>query len=112
MGCSPSFVKQWQKDDPDFAANYARSKGEFAEKEAEGLLKLADSAIGRPPEVVNAIRLAVDTRKWIISKLLPKKYGDKPAEVNVATHVHTHVSIDRQREIQARMQAALLNGSN
>ena len=28
-------------------------------------------------EVVNRSRLRVDTRKWLLSKLIPKKYGDK-----------------------------------
>ena len=28
-------------------------------------------------EVINRSRLRVDTRKWLLSKLMPKKYGDK-----------------------------------
>ena len=34
---------------------------------------------GRPVDQaeVQALRLAVDTRKWVLSKLLPRKYGDR-----------------------------------
>ncbi len=28
-------------------------------------------------DVINRSRLRVDTRKWLMSKLAPKKYGDK-----------------------------------
>jgi hypothetical protein len=29
------------------------------------------------PALTNAYRLALDTRKWVLSKVLPKKYGDR-----------------------------------
>lgn len=40
-------------------------------------------------EVIQRSRLRVDTRKWLMSKLAPKKYGDKlglehSGEVNVS----------------------------
>ena len=36
-------------------------------------------------EAINRSRLRIDTRKFLLSKLLPKKYGDKlePEEVQV-----------------------------
>jgi hypothetical protein len=38
---------------------------------ADGVANCTDSAI------VHAARLAIDTRKWAASKLLPRKYGDR-----------------------------------
>jgi hypothetical protein len=47
---------------------------------ADELVKLADLAQHcTRPEQVQAIRLMVNTRQWVISKLLPKKYGDQPS---------------------------------
>jgi len=46
-------------------------------------VELADEA-GRQTDAVGvqAARLRVDTRKWVASRLLPKKYGDR-ASLNV-----------------------------
>ena len=50
---------------------------------AEEILDIADDSGGDwvedklNPEVVARARLRVDSRKWILSKLVPKKYGDK-----------------------------------
>jgi hypothetical protein len=41
---------------------------------AEEILEIADSA---DSENYNPSRLQVDTRKWLMSKLAPKKFGDK-----------------------------------
>ena len=68
---------------------------------AEDVVEIADNE----PDPVKA-RVRVDARKWIASKLLPKKYGDRPAEVNVATHVHNHISVDKQKQWQERSRAA------
>ena len=38
------------------------------------LVDLADKATAKN---VQAVKLAIDTRKWVLSKRLPKKYGDR-----------------------------------
>jgi hypothetical protein len=40
---------------------------------ADELLEIADEA---SPEEYNVARLRVDTRKWLLSKMLPRVYGD------------------------------------
>lgn len=80
------------KEDEVFADKYARAKEEQAELMAEEIIAIADDsqndlevrygADGKPykvedKEVVNRSKLRVDTRKWLLSKLIPKKYGDK-----------------------------------
>jgi hypothetical protein len=70
-------VFRWLAEDQVFAAAYAAARDAQAETLADELVELADSARGEPAEVVSAVKLAVDTRKWVASKLKPKKYGDK-----------------------------------
>jgi hypothetical protein len=70
------------------AERYARAKEAALEAMADEMLDIADDverdtyedgegAVRIAPDVVNRARLRVDTRKWIMSKLAPKKYGDK-----------------------------------
>ena len=67
---------------------YARATELRAEKIAEDTLNIADGEgddiitlpDGREFEnqrVIARDRLKVDTRKWLLSKMMPKKYGDK-----------------------------------
>lgn len=37
---------------------------------------MTGGALGLPAERVAAAKLQVNTRQWVISRLLPKKYGD------------------------------------
>ena len=92
-------VRGWVLDDRDgFAAQYARARELQMEAFEDELNEIADD--GRNDwmtikrggedvevpnnEVLQRSRLRVDTRKWIMSKILPKRYGDK-LDVN-ATH--------------------------
>lgn len=72
----------------DRLKKYARATELRAEKMAEETLEIADCIgddvmilpDGREVEnqrVINRDRLRVDTRKWLLSKLHPKKYGEK-----------------------------------
>ena len=42
---------------------------------------------GIDPAWVNLKRLQVDTIKWALSKRNPKKYADRPPEINVAANL-------------------------
>lgn len=69
--------------DEELSTHYARAKLEGIEKLAEELLEISDTsprinAFGNVDSGdVNARRLQIDTRKWLLSKLAPKKYGDR-----------------------------------
>ena len=70
---APATVCLWVTDDREgFAEQYARAR------RAQGTL-LADEifAIADGSGDVARDRLGVDTRKWYLSKVLPKLYGDK-----------------------------------
>ena len=53
---------------------YARAKSHQSEREADIILDIADNATNQDYQVA---RLRVDARKWIASKLLPNKYGER-----------------------------------
>ena len=69
--------------DADLAVQYAKARDAMLEKMADDTLDIADqdpamTAEGKLDGVsVAHARLRVDTRKWLLSKLAPKKYGDK-----------------------------------
>ncbi len=83
-------VMRWLADNglPEFRDQYAHAREAQADHFADEILAIADDGSndtyttedGR--EVVNhdyiqRSRLRVDTRKWLMSKVAPKKYGDK-----------------------------------
>lgn len=86
-----SSIFKWLSIHPEFAEQYARAKEIQTEKIADELIEIADDESGdvsgelkMPNSVaVQRARLKVDTRKWLLSKLQPKKYGDK-LDMNLA----------------------------
>lgn len=67
-------VFRWLDKHKEFGDQYARAREEQAESLADEIVNIADSSL---PEHANHARLRVDARKWVASKLKPKKYGDK-----------------------------------
>lgn len=81
-------VISWLFKHKEFADRYAQAREAQADYLLEELLDIADNTEGDTytdakgnirvdHENINRSRLRVDTRKWIIAKLAPKKYGDK-----------------------------------
>lgn len=90
-GTLPSFVTfcEWLNDDLELAKQYSHACEIRAEKIFEDVLTIADglNAIDEPLQVQRD-RLRIDARKWMLGKMMPKKYGDKvqmEANVNTAT---------------------------
>lgn len=75
-GIAPATVNLWVSEDRELAEHYARSREELQERWADEILELADKPAADAVEVAQR-RLQVDARKWILSKLAPKRYGDK-----------------------------------
>lgn len=86
-------VFKWLAKYPEFANQYARAREEQAEAFADEIVAISDendgkaiTADGQEVAVVfdsTAVarnRLRVDARKWVASKLKPKKYGDRVAQ--------------------------------
>jgi hypothetical protein len=69
-----STVFRWLQQREEFRDKYARAREAQMDAMAEEILTIADK--GKPDEA-NWLKLRVDTRKWLMSKLAPKKYGDR-----------------------------------
>lgn len=73
-----TFITRVEKS-PELAEQYARAKEEGIERFADEIAEIADNEsqdIFNPAKVARD-RLRIDSRKWLLSKLIPKKYGDK-----------------------------------
>ena len=81
-----TFVK-WIDDDQARSEHYARAREAQADKLAEDILAIADdgrndtyltdNGAATNQDVIARSRLRVDARKWLASKMAPKKYGEK-----------------------------------
>ncbi len=83
----------WLAKFPEFSDQYAKAKEEAAEALAEEMFDIADDGqndwmeqLDRDGEVtgykvngetIQRSKLRVDVRKWYLSKIKPKKYGEK-----------------------------------
>lgn len=114
----------WFRTYPEFLKQYEAAKAEQAEVMSEDILDIADNAnndwmekldkdgvsIGwmLNGEHVQRSRLRIDSRKWLASKLKPKKYGDSttikgdaenPLELNLATRLEKAMAaLDKKEE--------------
>jgi hypothetical protein len=103
-----STVFLWLGQQKDFSEQYARAREQQAEALAEEILEIADDAHNdwmerkhgdsvswvENGEAIQRSKLRVDSRKWLMSKMAPKKYGDKITQENTGPdggaikHVH------------------------
>ena len=73
----------WVGEDAELADSYARAREDLLERMAQEVLDLSDKEVpetgdGRKDwQAIQKHKLQVDTRKWLLSKLAPRKYGDK-----------------------------------
>lgn len=81
-------VFKWLAARKEFSDQYARARESQAETMADEILAIADDGLNDTyldddgnertnHDVIARSRLRVDARKWLASKLAPKKYGDK-----------------------------------
>lgn len=95
----PSTVYRWlvaSESYPEFREQYAQARQAQAEKWAEEIMEIADDGTNDyverqtqngtivlgDHEHIQRSKLRVDTRKWLLSKLQPKKYGEKVETVH------------------------------
>jgi single-stranded DNA-binding protein len=87
-GTTHSTILAWVKEDAEFANQYARAREIGYHLLADEIVEISDESqrdsytdeqgnVRVNAEVVARSRLRVDTRKWMLSKMLPKVYGEK-----------------------------------
>jgi hypothetical protein len=87
QGIDPSTVLKWEDANPDFAQQYARARADGYKLLADEIIEISDDSSRdiietehgpkTDAEVVARSRLRVDSRKWMLSKMLPKIYGER-----------------------------------
>jgi hypothetical protein len=87
QGIDPSTVLKWEDANAEFAQQYARARVTGYKLLADEIIEISDDSSRdvidtehgpkTDSEVVARSRLRVDSRKWMLSKMLPKVYGDK-----------------------------------
>ncbi len=84
-----SVVFQWLHRQKEFAESYARARQTWADAEFEKMMQIADTPqLGEKTkttkdgvevttgDMTEHRRLQVDTRKWALARMFPKKFGD------------------------------------
>lgn len=96
---------------PGFREQYTRAKEESADAMAEEILDIADEELNtlQDNKMVNAAiqrnRLRVDTRKFLMAKMKPKRYGDKLDVTSGGEKIERGMSIEEINAILARAEA-------
>ena len=84
-----STIFKWLSEHKDFSEQYVRAREAQTDYLAEEIIEISDDASGdavedpetgtvrQNAEFVARSRLRVDTRKWLMARMAPKKYGDK-----------------------------------
>lgn len=112
-----STVRKWALEDRDgFSAQYATAREIGYQSMADELLDIADDSSGDVSsdedgnkkfngEFASRSRLRVDTRKWLLSKALPKVYGDKLDIDQRTTHEVGNSVSDLMKAIDGRTRS-------
>jgi hypothetical protein len=101
---STSTFYQWLDNNEDKAKQYARATEIRAEIIFDDILNIADDNVNDTytnddgveltnHDVIQRARLKIDARKWVLSKLNPKKFGDKTDITSGGEKIQTNVAI-------------------
>lgn len=83
MGVTQSAFLRWVDIDPALRELYTRAREDLVERIANEILEISDKDVEISGDgkkdwaAIQKHKLQVDTRKWLLSKLAPKRYGEK-----------------------------------
>jgi hypothetical protein len=103
--CLDTFYKDL-KASPARSEEYAHALKIRRTHKFESIQDIAEAATPRDAHVA---RVRIDAIKWQLSKEEPRKYGDKPAEINVNTQVNVAVVSEADRQALMAKRKALQN---
>ena len=69
-------VYKWIHAQPEFVDTYALAREMYADYVFDGLLEICDNPKLASQDVQKA-KLQIDTRKWCLARISPKKYSEK-----------------------------------
>lgn len=71
-----STIYKWLSEQEEFSEKYRRARETQADYFADEMIGIADDCMPDGAEVAKA-KLRIDARKWYVTKVAPRKYGDK-----------------------------------
>lgn len=83
VGVPVSTFTDWVKTEETWATQYASARVDYIENIAQDIIEISDEDPSRTDKDnvdtgdVQSKRLRVDSRKWLLSKLAPKRYGER-----------------------------------
>lgn len=113
LNISVKSVFNWLNTHPEFLQRYAQARENQADLMADEIIEIADDStndtktiVGRGgveievenTEWTNRSKLRVDARKWIASKLKPKRYGEKVDVTSDGKAIHQVTITEKTRE--------------
>lgn len=93
-------VRRWQSENGAFRDRYAAARDQQADALAEEAIHIARDA---DTDSVTVCRLQIDTIKWLVAKIAPRRYGDKVVP-DATVRVSIGDAIDKGRARVARMR--------
>jgi hypothetical protein len=109
---APSTIFKWLATFEPFSEQYARARMACVERWSEEIVELADEPVApNDNAAVQRARLRVDTRKWLMSKLAPRKYGDRVEHVIKSGNAADLTDDELARIAMAAAPALLLTAS-
>lgn len=88
IGCGVQTILDWTVANEAFGGQYAQARARGYQLLADEIIEISDDSVHDTStddkgnvvvnqEVVARSRLRVDSRKWMLSKMLPKVYGER-----------------------------------
>jgi hypothetical protein len=78
LGLARRSVRDWARTVPEFAAALRAARREGFEVWADEILSIGDEVAGCTDTArVQAARVRIDSRKWLLAKLRPEQFGDR-----------------------------------
>lgn len=103
---STSAFLRWVDADDELKEHYARARARLLDVQAEELEEIGEQAArAESAAEVAGLRLQSDNRKWLLSKLAPKKYGEK-----LEIEQRTTIADLTEEQIDARIAQRLNQG--
>jgi hypothetical protein len=112
-----STVMQWLRNNPSFAAMYARAREDQADHDADKIGDIAERVVEGEIDP-QAARVAIDAYKWAAGKRKPRVYGDRLAvggaadmdPIKTTTQLDvSNLSLDELDVLGAALQKAMIN---
>lgn len=108
-------VFRWLREHDEFRIQYARAREDQAETILEEMLEIADDGkrdyIPDPEggvqvdhDHIQRSKLRVETRKWMLGKLAPKRYGDR---LQLANDPENPIATLSDEQIEAKLASLL-----